>query len=151
MYYIYFRARPVVKMQSSLQFISESKQISLEDRTCSLKDTTEVSCLQLSTCLEYSGIGVDKNLDFDVQLLLDSKKPKSPRMFFLSEEGKNVMNQSLRLEKGTRFCKNMNVYIKVCTPFLSNDFFLLLCICILFQNFSKFHSCPLQKTLKISK
>jgi hypothetical protein len=52
--------------------------------------------------------------DFEVQFVLDAKKPKSPRMFLLSELGRNIMNYTLRLEKDTRFCRSFTVYIKVC-------------------------------------
>jgi hypothetical protein len=51
--------------------------------------------------------------DFEVQLLLDAKKPKSPRMFLLSEAGRNVMNYTLQLDKDFLLCKSFPVYIKV--------------------------------------
>jgi hypothetical protein len=52
--------------------------------------------------------------DFEVQFVLDAKKPKSPRMFLLSEAGRNVVNYTLRLDKDLSFCKSFPVYIKVC-------------------------------------
>jgi hypothetical protein len=52
--------------------------------------------------------------DFDVQFVLDTKKPKSPRMFLLSQLGRNIMNYTLQLNKDTRFCRSFVVYIKVC-------------------------------------
>lgn len=48
-----------------------------------------------------------------MQLVLDAKKTKSQRMFFLSEENRNVLNNSLTLEKNVQFCKRFNVYLKV--------------------------------------
>lgn len=48
-----------------------------------------------------------------MQLVLDAKKPKSPRMFFLMEENKNLMNHSSALDKNAQFCKTFNVYLKV--------------------------------------
>jgi len=48
-----------------------------------------------------------------MQLVLDAKKTKSSRMFFLSEENRNVLNNSLTLEKNVQFCKRFNVYLKV--------------------------------------
>ena len=51
--------------------------------------------------------------DFEVQFVLDAKKPKSPRMFLLSELGRNIMNHTWRLAKDTRSCRSINVYIKV--------------------------------------
>jgi len=52
--------------------------------------------------------------DFEVQFVLDTKKPKSPRMFLLSALGRNIMNYTLRLAKDTRSCRSFTVYIKVC-------------------------------------
>jgi len=48
-----------------------------------------------------------------MQLILDAKKPKSPRMFFLLEENRNVLNHSLTLDKNDQSCKTFNVYLKV--------------------------------------
>ena len=45
--------------------------------------------------------------------MLDARKPKSPRMFFVSDSGRNVMNQTVRLDKNVLFQKSMFVYIKV--------------------------------------
>jgi len=50
-----------------------------------------------------------------MQLVLDAKKPKSPRMFFMSEENRYVLNHSLTLEKNGQSCKTFNVYLKVST------------------------------------
>lgn len=48
-----------------------------------------------------------------MQLVLDAKKPKSPRMFLLLEENRSVLNHSLTLEKNAQSCKTFNVYLKV--------------------------------------
>ncbi|XP_071440626.1 integrin alpha-PS2-like isoform X2 [Hetaerina americana] len=109
---VYLRARPVITMDAKLTFHSESKQISLDEKECRMRDNTPVSCTFLNVCLEYSGVGVDRRLDFDIQYILDSKKTREPRMFFLNEEGRNIINQTIRLDKGGLICKNMNVYIK---------------------------------------
>lgn len=56
-----------------------------------------------------------------MQLVLDAKKPKSPRMFFLLDENRNVLNHSLTLDKNDQSCKTFNVYLKVNIG--SNNFF----------------------------
>nr|CAD7462062.1 unnamed protein product [Timema tahoe] len=50
--------------------------------------------------------------DFDVQFVLDSKKPKSPRLFFLAHEGKHIMNFTYRIDSSYRYCRSYFVYIK---------------------------------------
>lgn len=52
-------------------------------------------------------------VDIEMQLVLDAKKPKSSRMFFMLEENRNVLNHSLTLDKNTQSCKTFNVYLKV--------------------------------------
>lgn len=68
--------------------------------------------MKMDACLRYEGLGVDPRLDFDIQVLLDARKPKSPRMAFMSEEGRNVMNQTVRLDKGKTLCSSYWVYLK---------------------------------------
>lgn len=43
--------------------------------------------------------------------MLDSKKPRSPRLFFLNEEGKNIRNSSILLNRGKTECRIERVYI----------------------------------------
>lgn len=59
---VFLRARPVVKMMASVSFLSDQKQVVLEEQNCTLKDGTRVACLSLKMCLEYSGLGVDPRL-----------------------------------------------------------------------------------------
>ncbi|XP_008181266.1 integrin alpha-PS2 [Acyrthosiphon pisum] len=108
----FMKSRPVAQMTTSVYFKSENKQIALERRECTTKDGTLVPCLFLSTCLQYTGIGVDDQLNIEMQLVLDAKKPKSPRMFFLLEENRSVLNHSLTLDKNDQSCKTFNVYLK---------------------------------------
>lgn len=57
---LFFRARPVVKMvEARISYISASKQISLDDDQCTLRDFTKVPCVSLEACLKYSGVGVE--------------------------------------------------------------------------------------------
>lgn len=56
------KSRPVAQMTTSVYFKSDNKQISLESRECTTKDGTRVPCLFLSTCLQYTGLGVDDQL-----------------------------------------------------------------------------------------
>ncbi|XP_026812999.1 integrin alpha-PS2-like isoform X2 [Rhopalosiphum maidis] len=108
----FMKSRPVAQMTTSVYFKSENKQIALERRECTTRDGTLVPCLFLSTCLQYTGIGVDDQLNIEMQLILDAKKPKSPRMFFLLDENRNVLNHSLTLDKNDQSCKTFNVYLK---------------------------------------
>lgn len=52
-------------------------------------------------------------IDFNVQYSLDAKKAKEPRMFFLDHEGRNVVNETVRLTKKKQLCTSQQVYLKV--------------------------------------
>ncbi|KAL1138247.1 hypothetical protein AAG570_009936 [Ranatra chinensis] len=108
---VFLKARPVVKVTASITFVGE-KSISLKEKNCTLKDSTKVPCHTLNICIQYDGLGVNPQLEFDLQFILDAKKVNSPRMYFISNEGRNVINQTLILEKGKQKCKSMFVYIK---------------------------------------
>lgn len=58
----FMKSRPVAQMTTSVYFKSDNKQIALERRECTTKDGTWVPCLFLTTCLQYTGIGVDDQL-----------------------------------------------------------------------------------------
>lgn len=58
----FVRSRPVAKMTTSVNFNYINKQISLEDRNCTIRDGTLVSCLFLTTCFKYTGINVGDQL-----------------------------------------------------------------------------------------
>lgn len=49
----------------------------------------------------------------EIQYLLDVKKTRDVRMFFLEHEGRSSQNYSILLERGRQFCKTEIVYIKV--------------------------------------
>lgn len=51
--------------------------------------------------------------DIDVSWVLDAKKPRTPRLFFLNEEGKNIRNSTMRLTRGKTECRVERVYITV--------------------------------------
>ncbi|XP_017064467.1 integrin alpha-PS2 isoform X2 [Drosophila eugracilis] len=107
-----FKSRPVAAVNAETTFASNSKLISLDDKNCQLiRDQRKVPCMPLSTCWSYTGRNLPEQLDFDVSWLLDAKKLPNPRMFFLRDEGKNIRNQTIRLNYGQKYCLNETVYL----------------------------------------
>lgn len=106
-----FRSRPVIKMDSYVTFDLESKLISLDDRNCTLSDRTRVTCLTLKACVQYGGEGVSPVQVFNVQYVLDVKKTKSPRLFFLEREDKNTMNRTFSVGQHLPSCRTFQVYV----------------------------------------
>lgn len=58
----FMKSRPVAQMTTTVNFMSQTKDISLEKRDCTTRDGSMVPCLFLNTCLQYTGIGVDDQL-----------------------------------------------------------------------------------------
>ncbi|GIY28592.1 integrin alpha-PS2 [Caerostris darwini] len=108
---IFMKSRPVVNITSSMKLSKDV--LSLEDKTCSLKDKTKVACVEATLCLMFSGIGVASEIDLALTHTLDGNQ-KSPRALFLDAQPYQVSNRSrnIRLKKGVQFCNKTMVYIQ---------------------------------------
>lgn len=99
-------------MEATTSFEAENKLIQLESKNCTVgRDKRKVSCTTLVSCLKYNGINLPTSIDLEISWVLDSKKPKTPRMFFISDENKNIRNSTMRLYRGKSECKTEAVYI----------------------------------------
>jgi integrin alpha 8 len=99
-------------MEATTVFGSDNKLISLDNKNCSLsKDKRKVTCTKVTSCLKYAGINLPPTIDIDISWVLDAKKTKNPRMFFLHDEGKNIINSTMRLYRGKSECRTDTVYI----------------------------------------
>ncbi|XP_043494263.1 integrin alpha-PS2 isoform X4 [Polistes fuscatus] len=107
----FFRARPVIKMDSFVTFETESKLISLDDKNYTLSDGTRVTSLPLRGCFKYSGDGVLSKYVFNVQYVVDVKKTKAPRLFFIEDENKNMINKTITIERNQQLCRTVQVYV----------------------------------------
>ncbi|XP_017771191.1 PREDICTED: integrin alpha-PS2-like, partial [Nicrophorus vespilloides] len=110
----FFRSRPVVKVNAFVQFLASNKQIILDEKNCTLINGHRVPCTNIDICFNYTGLGVPHNINLDVQYVLDAKKTKDTRMFFIDSENKFTMNDTLQLQRDNRpICRQKMVYIKV--------------------------------------
>ena len=105
-----FRSRPVVRVDGNVKLEASNGQIDPENKTCTLKSGTSVSCLTIQGCLKYEGDAVPEDLQFMVTFKLDTKKAVS-RLFFLNEEGSNEQTETLHLEKSKKLCKRSYIYL----------------------------------------
>eukprot|EP00096_Caligus_rogercresseyi_P015942 TRINITY_DN844_c0_g1_i1.p1 TRINITY_DN844_c0_g1~~TRINITY_DN844_c0_g1_i1.p1 ORF type:complete len:1372 (-),score=393.45 TRINITY_DN844_c0_g1_i1:381-4496(-) len=109
---IYLQSSPVIHLESSLRFLVEGKTINLEEKKCSLKSgATRVPCIDVDLEMAYDGLGIPERLVLDLEYILDAKKDRSKRMFFLDEEGTSVLNQSIQVLKGHAWRKSFTVYL----------------------------------------
>ncbi|XP_067127479.1 integrin alpha-PS2-like isoform X1 [Centruroides vittatus] len=106
---LYLRSRPIVSVDASLKIDPEN--INLEEKRCSLKDRSLVSCMVVSFCLEFTGINVNPNLGFLYEMQLDAYK-EVPRVYFLDNENYSQQNVSVRLRKNSLYCKSIYAYVE---------------------------------------
>lgn len=109
---LYSRSRPVVFVESSVRFITPNKEIVLENKNCT-HNNQRVPCTTIDFCVRYTGTGVPQSINLNLQFILDSKKSKEKRMFFLRHKGTSL-NESWPLHKGRpEVCRTKEVYIMV--------------------------------------
>lgn len=104
---LFFRARPVIKMEAYAQFLLTPKLISLdknESKNCALWDGTPVKCVDLRVCFNYTGNKVDQQLAFRIAIVLDVKKTKDPRMFFKNHTSNHTLYKTITLTKEMQNC-----------------------------------------------
>ncbi|XP_055952376.1 integrin alpha-PS2-like [Argiope bruennichi] len=108
---IFMKSRPVVNITSSMKLNKDV--LSLEDKTCTLKDKTKVACVEATLCLMYNGIGVASEIDLALNHTLDGNL-KSPRALFLDANPYQVSSRTnnIRLKKNVEFCNKTTVYIQ---------------------------------------
>ncbi|XP_031627773.1 integrin alpha-PS2 isoform X2 [Contarinia nasturtii] len=109
---IVLKSRAVAVVKAETTFDVPSKLISLDDKKCkTIRDNKEVTCTTVKSCLQYTGINLPSQIDIDVSWILDAKKQRSPRLFFLNEEGNNIRKSTMRLNRGKTECRTERVYI----------------------------------------
>lgn len=54
----FLRSRPVAVMEATTAFETETKLISLDDKACTLRDGSKVTCTTINSCLMYKGVNL---------------------------------------------------------------------------------------------
>ncbi|GAB6026861.1 hypothetical protein CHUAL_013467 [Chamberlinius hualienensis] len=107
---IFLRSRPIVSVSASVNITPE--KINLDDKKCQLLDGSLVACMSVLTCLQYVGDAVPIELDFEVEVVLDSTMDSAARLFFLIDEHSYKLPVTMNCSKGISKCDIVNVYIK---------------------------------------
>ncbi|XP_075221488.1 integrin alpha-PS2-like isoform X2 [Lycorma delicatula] len=118
----FFRAKHVVTIQEAyLKTNIKNNHISLDANNCVLKNSRSATCFVLEACLEQSTIiynpANEGELYFNLELILDFRENKSPRMFFKSAENQFNKTVLLLLKRNRLTCIKEKVYI---TPDISD-------------------------------
>uniref|UniRef100_A0A8C5GIC6 Integrin alpha-5-like n=1 Tax=Gouania willdenowi TaxID=441366 RepID=A0A8C5GIC6_GOUWI len=113
---VLYRARPIVSAVTSLTV--KPTMFNQEEKTCLLigvNETTSVSCVSISFCLQANGKHLPSQLGFVVEVQLDSVKQnqrESIRRTLFVESQQPSMVKSFQLSKGERLCHEENIYLR---------------------------------------
>lgn len=84
----------------------------MDSLTCTLPQSgKKVTCTTVTSCLKFYGTNLPQTIDLEISWVLDSRKSRQPRMFFVREETRNIRNQTIRLTRGKSECLREQVYI----------------------------------------
>lgn len=106
---LFLRSRPIIQPTASLRITPE--KINLDDKGCKLLNGSLVSCVVVSFCLSFKGVGTESNIGFIYQTKLDADS-KRPRVYFLVDEEQSEQNVSVDVRKEIRYCKSVYAYIQ---------------------------------------
>uniref|UniRef100_A0A672FZ12 Integrin, alpha 5 (fibronectin receptor, alpha polypeptide) n=1 Tax=Salarias fasciatus TaxID=181472 RepID=A0A672FZ12_SALFA len=113
---VLYRSRPIVNTTASLTVYPT--MINPEEKNCvvtSGNGSIPVSCVNLSFCISAEGKHLPSNLDFQVEVRLDSLKHKQKgavkRALFLDSQLPSLQ-RSVRVRHGERVCNHTKIYLK---------------------------------------
>ncbi|KAM4610090.1 integrin alpha-5 [Polymixia lowei] len=113
---ILYRSRPIVNTSASLTVYPT--MINPEEKNCGVTNGNTsmlVSCVNLSFCLYADGKYLPDNLDFQVEVQLDSHKHKQKgavkRALFLDSQQPSLQ-KSVRLQHGKQACHETKIYLR---------------------------------------
>ncbi|XP_072222384.1 integrin alpha-5 [Leuresthes tenuis] len=113
---ILYRSRPIVNTSASLTVYPT--MINPEEKNCMITNgnsSIPVSCVNLSFCISAEGKHLPGNLDFQVEVQLDSQKHKQKgavkRALFLDSQ-QPLLHRSVRVRHGERLCNQMKIYLR---------------------------------------
>ncbi|CAH1104262.1 unnamed protein product [Psylliodes chrysocephalus] len=107
----FFRARPVVFIDSYVEFKTQNKKIDIKQKNCLLPNGEDGTCTSIAFCIKYRGKGIPDQLSLNVEYILDTMA-KVHRMGFKSH-GSHTFNRTIILRKdGAESCKTEEIYMR---------------------------------------
>uniref|UniRef100_A0A3Q2QE34 Integrin, alpha 5 (fibronectin receptor, alpha polypeptide) n=1 Tax=Fundulus heteroclitus TaxID=8078 RepID=A0A3Q2QE34_FUNHE len=113
---VLYRSRPIVSTSVSLT-VSPS-MINPEEKACMITNgnsSIHVSCVNLSYCILADGKHLPADLDFQVEVKLDSHKHKQKgavkRALFLDSQ-QSLLQKRMRVRHGARLCDHTKIYLR---------------------------------------
>lgn len=112
----YIPARPVAKIESKLNFVSDKINLEKTDK-CSITNSSDgmtkipVACDEISFCITYSGLSVNGETKLHVSILLDSNAEKGSHRILFYDNNQEQFSQVIIFKAGLRKCLSRKIYV----------------------------------------
>ncbi|AWP03429.1 putative integrin alpha-5-like [Scophthalmus maximus] len=110
---VLYRAQPIVSASASLTV--QPTMFNQEEKTCTINETTDVSCVSITFCLLANGKHLPSHLGFVVEVQLDSmkqnQKESTRRTLFLDSQQPSLV-KTFSLTNGERSCHDTMIYLR---------------------------------------
>uniref|UniRef100_A0A8D3D0E6 Integrin alpha-2 domain-containing protein n=1 Tax=Scophthalmus maximus TaxID=52904 RepID=A0A8D3D0E6_SCOMX len=104
---------PIVSASASLTV--QPTMFNQEEKTCTINETTDVSCVSITFCLLANGKHLPSHLGFVVEVQLDSmkqnQKESTRRTLFLDSQQPSLV-KTFSLTNGERSCHDTMIYLR---------------------------------------
>ncbi|CAH1801714.1 unnamed protein product [Owenia fusiformis] len=107
---VLLKTRPIIRITTEVTIVPQI--INLENKMCTLASGDRVTCVSITTCMTYTGLGVPQQIELYVDWKLDPEKNVSRRVYYLNKERQYTESKTIRLFKTVKWCNTTNVYIK---------------------------------------
>ncbi|KAM6925531.1 integrin alpha-5 [Xenentodon cancila] len=113
---VLYRSRPIVNASAALTVYPT--MINPEEKNCIVTDGNSkllVSCVNLSFCIFADGKHLPDNLDFQVEVQLDSQKHKQKgavKRALFEESQQPLLQKRVRVRHGERVCHHTKIYLR---------------------------------------
>ncbi|XP_065210272.1 integrin alpha-PS2-like [Planococcus citri] len=109
-----FKSRPVINVTASLSFLVKKTKrgnVPLDRNTCTSETKNKnYACVKLKICMQYSGVGVEDQIDISTNITLDTKYGDTSRMRFYKTKN-STLKLPFQLTKNKKKCENETVYV----------------------------------------
>ena len=107
---VFLKSAPVVHLNSEVRFLK--KQVNLNHKPCAIKSGTMVPCVDVEVTLKYDGVGVPEQITLELNYILDAKKEKTKRLFFLEgTEQESARTEKVTIQKGQPHRETFQVHL----------------------------------------
>ena len=113
---VYIPARPIANIVSKLQFVSDSINLQKTDR-CFVTNSTDgvtkipVACEDISYCVTYSGLSVEKELELRISIVLDFNTEKGHRRILFYENNGDQLSRDIKFKAESKKCMSNTIYV----------------------------------------